>query len=98
MLHFLTPIVKWSMAALLAGSTADSISSYGQPELNPLLSANGQFNSRSVGVKFGIVGGVIVGETLLLHHHPEMGKTITIVNFAGAGVTGGVAVRNWRMR
>lgn len=98
MLHILAPLAKWSMVALLAGSTADMVSSYGQPELNPILASNGQFNAKSVGIKFGIVGGIAVGEVLLLHRHPEMTRTVEIVNFTGAGVTGGVAARNWRIR
>lgn len=92
-MHFL---LKWSIAALLSGNGADAVTSWGRPELNPVLGS--QFGKHSAAIKFGAVGGAVAAEVILLRHHPELEKTFAITNLAGAGVLGGVAIRNWRGR
>ena len=90
-------LLHWSIAALLAGNTLDSASSYGKYETNPLLGQH-TFNSTSIAIKFGMVGALVAGEKIYLHKHPEHAtlRTIEIVNFTSAALLTGVAVRNWR--
>lgn len=91
-------LLHWSIAALLAGNSLDSASSWGKQETNPLLGQH-TFNSTSATLKFGMVGALIVGEKFYLHSHPERAtvRTVEIVNFTSAALLTGVAVRNWRI-
>ena len=86
---------QWTYsAAFLASSTvADSFSSYGRIELNPVLGQ--RFDARSVAIKGGIVGGLIVTERLM---PAKYRKAFTWANYAVGGVTWGVAGRNWRLK
>lgn len=85
----------WSAIALGASNALDGASSWGAPETNPVL-GRGTFGPKQVAVKSAIVGGVLVGEWLFKRHHKGAERTFTYMNWAGAGVTTGVAVRNWR--
>lgn len=88
----------WSAAALMASVAADTASSMGRPELNPLLRGGmGQFNARSAGLKFGIAGALLGSQYLLLKKHPEQAAWATTGNFAAAGLTSSIAVRNFRL-
>lgn len=93
-----TKVFKWSAAALVAGSAVDIASSYGQPELNRYLASNGRLTSRGVGIKLGVVAGILVAETLIVRRMPEARTPFTGLNFAATGMYTGVAVRNWRNR
>ena len=88
----------WSAAALAASVAVDSASSMGRPEMNPLLRGSmGQFSARSAGLKFSIAGVVLGSQYLFLKRHPEQAAWATTGNFAAAGLTAGVAVRNFRL-
>jgi hypothetical protein len=68
-----------SVAALIGANAADLASSWGRPELNPLLtpgSTGGRFGWQSATIKLGLAGG------------------FAISNFVAAGAMSAVAVRN----
>jgi drug/metabolite transporter (DMT)-like permease len=81
-----------SLGVLAAASAADLASSVGHREANPLLRGrDGRFSPvRAVVVKVAPLAGV----AYMQHRVPWRGWKW--VNFAGAGVFGVVAVRNWR--
>ncbi len=90
----------WKLSAILAVSAAvaDSHSSWGRLELNPLLrGANGRFGVRSVSLKALLTGGSIGAQYLLLRRNPKAEKYGTVTNFVMAGVLGAAAVNNYRL-
>lgn len=87
---------KWSVAALAAGNAADAASSYGRPELNPVLGQ--QFGGRSGAIKFGIVGGAVLAQYIINKKLPQAEKPLAVINFGMAGAFGAVAIRNARMQ
>jgi hypothetical protein len=85
---------KWSMAALIAGTSLDAATSMNRPEANPLLrSSNGQFGYRALLLKAALASGTIAFEI-----HSTRGargyKRFAILNFIQAGAFGGIALRN----
>lgn len=90
--------MKWSLAALLAGNAADTATSWGQHETNPILRGrDGKFDAGSTGIKFGITGALIGAELLLSRHHPTAEKAFVVANFAVGGVMAGTAVQNYQI-
>mgnify|MGYP001590095481 CR=1 FL=1 len=92
---------RWllSVAALIAAGAADTHSSYGGYEANPLLrSADGRLRARGVAIKFGLLGGAIATEYLIIRKHPETGDTAFVANLAATSALTAVAVRNYRFR
>ncbi len=85
-----------SVAAFCAASIVDVHSSWGKPEINPLLRGpNGLFGARAVPIKFGIVGASTAVQWLILRKHPALAKTLAGTNIGGAAVTAGLAARNY---
>ena len=85
---------KISVAAMAAATAADAATSYGRPELNPVLGQ--QFGGRGIAIKAGVLFGTVWAEHRLLRKHPRFAKPFTIFNFAIAGTHGSVAVVNSR--
>lgn len=86
-----------SVAALAAASAADAGSSWGRQEMNPLLrGSNGRFSTRGIQLKSAIVGGVCLGQWLLLRHHPKAQKRLGAANFGMAALTAGAVIHNTR--
>ena len=88
---------KWSVAALAAGNLADGMTSVGHYELNPVL-GNGRFGTRSVGVKIGMSSALVGAQYLMLRRRPEGARKAAFINFAMGGLTGGMAIRNSRLK
>jgi hypothetical protein len=91
---------KWAISlAPLAGSQAlDAASSYGLRELNPVLAQpDGRFGMKAVGIKFGVVGGLIGVEYLLVRKYPRSAKFFTVINWTTAGATTGLAIHNYML-
>jgi hypothetical protein len=89
---------KWTAAAMVAGSAADAMSSYGQLEANPALrGADGRFGAKAIGLKLGVAGGTLLVERIILRKDPRAGVAIGVANLASAGTFGALAARNWRM-
>ena len=91
-----------SAVSMAAGHTLDSVSSIGMREWNPLLrSPNGEFGSRGVAIKGGIVVGAILLQSIVLKRTPPnhwAHRAFTIINFSNAGTTAYIAARNWQRR
>ena len=86
-----------SVAAVAAANVMDAGSSWGKRELNPGLSSNnGRFGGQGAILKLGIVGGVMVLESLVLRRPPstKLYRRLALVNFGCATVTGAMAIRN----
>ena len=87
-----------SLAAVAAVNVMDAGSSWGKRELNPNLAGNdGRFGWQGAALKMGIVGGVLVVESLVLRRRPspKLYRGLALVNFGGASVTGATAIRNF---
>jgi hypothetical protein len=90
---------KVSFAALAAGTTLDAASSYGRPELNPVLAgANGQFGVKGIAIKGGITVGILIVERYILKRHPDMERTLTMMNYSVGATYTSTAIRNWGLK
>lgn len=86
-----------SFAALSAAEMADSASSWGKLESNPVLGQS-RFGASKAAVKLGMVSGVITAEYLLLRHRsPTAVKAVAAFNLVSAGALGAVAYRNMQI-
>jgi hypothetical protein len=86
-----------SVAALIGANAADLASSWGRPELNPLLtpgSTGGRFGWQSATIKLGLAGGSLLFQRYVLRRRPELQRGFAISNFVAAGAMSAVAVRN----
>jgi hypothetical protein len=84
-----------SVAAVVAASALDAHSSWGKPELNPLLAgANGQFGMRSLALKSALTGGSVTALWLILRRHPGFEKPAAATNTALAASFVAAAVHN----
>jgi len=91
---------KWaiSLAPLVASEALDAASSYGLRELNPVLAQpDGRFGMKAAGVKFGVIGGLIGVEYLLVRKCPRSAKFFTVINWTTAGATTGLAIHNYTL-
>jgi len=90
---------KVSFAALAAGTTLDAASSYGRPELNPVLAGpNGQFGVKGIAIKGGITVGIFLVERYILKRHPDMERTFTTLNYSVGATYTSTAIRNWGLK
>jgi hypothetical protein len=86
---------RWSLAAVTAANTADSISSWHRIEANPLLATPGsQFDTKSLMLKSALLGVTILVEHWALRHSPTLYRTFAWVNLTIAGALGGVVAHN----
>jgi hypothetical protein len=85
-----------SGVALTAASFADLGASLGHNEANPALrSSNGSFSfGKGISIKAGVTALTLVFQHVMARHHPELYAPSAAVNFAGAGVMGGIAAHN----
>jgi hypothetical protein len=91
---------KWaiSLAPLVASEALDAASSYGLRELNPVLAQpDGRFGMKAACVKFGVIGGLIGVEYLLVRKYPRSAKFFTVINWTTAGATTGLAIHNYTL-
>lgn len=83
-----------SFAAVSTAEIADSASSWGKMEANPLLGQS-RFGAAKAGLKLGVVSAILTGQYFLVRHRgPGTYKAMAAINFASAGVLGAVAYRN----
>ncbi|MDX1980395.1 MAG: hypothetical protein SFV51_09010 [Bryobacteraceae bacterium] len=88
---------KLSVVAAAAAAAADSHSSWGRLETNPLLrGSNGRFGLQSLALKALITGGAIGVQYLILRKHPNAEKYGVATNMIMAGVLGTAAAINYR--
>lgn len=91
----------WKISAAILGAVtiADTHSSMGRSELNPILrSSNGRFAGRGISLKAAIVGGGLTAQYFMLKKHPEASGWAAGANLAAAAATGTVAAHNYRIR
>lgn len=87
-------LYHWSLAALAAANVADVATTWGRPELNPILGGTARFGLVSLAAKSALCGGSFLLQRKLIHRNPGLRRTFTWVNFVMAGGLGGVAVHN----
>jgi hypothetical protein len=84
-----------SVAAVVVASTLDARSSWGKPELNPLLAGSGgQFGVRSLAVKSALTGGSLTALWLILRRHPGFEGPAAATNTGLAAFSLAAAVHN----
>lgn len=89
---------RWSVVAYSGAVAADAASSWGRPELNPVLrGADGRFDGRSMLVKGALSGGWLLIQWGAVRANPKLERVFSRINFVAAGATGAVAVRNARL-
>ena len=89
---------KISLAPLVASQSLDAASSYGMRELNPVLAGpDGAFGGKATALKFGVAGGLLGVEYILVRKFPRSARFFTIVNWTTAGATTGLAIHNYRL-
>jgi hypothetical protein len=83
-----------SIAAVASAAMADTATSWGKAEANPVLGQS-RLGAGQAGLKIGLVSAALAGQLFLMRHHSQSAeKAFTVVNFASAGVLGGIAYRN----
>jgi hypothetical protein len=88
-------LYRWSLAAALAGTAADTFSSWSHPEANPLLANPGSnFDARSAVLKSALLGASFLIEYYALRHNPHLYRHFAWLNFTIAGVLGGAVAHN----
>lgn len=90
--HYL--LYRVSQCVVIGANTLDTASSYGRPELNPILGST--FGPRAIAIKWSIVGSGLILEEYMRHKRPALEKPFIISNFIMGGATTGVAIRNWK--
>jgi len=91
---------KVSLGALVAAQIMDTNSSWGYRELNPILrSPSGAFGAKAVGIKGGMTAATGLAQWRALRNRPWASTALyTVMNFAGAALTAGIAGRNYAIR
>ena len=93
---------NWKISIVILGTThtLDTMSSWNQYEANPLArSAIGIFSpAKGIALKTGIVVGTMLFQRYILKRHPKVSRAFAIQNYCIAGMIGGIAVRNWKVR
>lgn len=82
-----------SQVALIAANTADSISSMGGYEINPLL-GRGEFGRRQLITKTAIVDSLVVVELAWTKKHSKSKRMLSVMNWVAAGLLAGAATHN----
>lgn len=84
----------------LAATSLDAASSWGRPEMNPLLrSADGRFGGQGLAVKLAVFGGAeLVKWTLLRNPRRRDSRLVRSISIVPGAVLTGTAVRNWRVQ
>jgi hypothetical protein len=91
-------LYQWSLTAIAAGNTADTLSSWHHPETNPILANPGaSFDAKSLALKSAFLGGSLLIEHFALRHNSRLYRPFAWLNFSVAGMLGGVAVHNARL-
>ena len=93
---------RWSVAAVAAGQAADLATSHRGYESNSWLrNESGELaTGRAIGIKGGVTAGSALLQVWALRRWPNSSaaRIFTVVNFGIAGLHGGVAVHNLRVR
>jgi hypothetical protein len=82
-----------SVGFLAGASAADTVSSWGRQELNPVL-GRGRFGKSHLGRKCAITGLSLGLQVLAIRRDRKLKKLFTVSNLVSAAVLTGVAIRN----
>jgi hypothetical protein len=84
-----------SFAAVTAAEVVDSASSWGKWESNPVFGQS-RFGIEKASVKIELGAAILTGQHLLLRRRSSFTafKAMAAINFASAGVLGGIAFHN----
>ena len=92
-------LYRWSLATVVIANGVDAASSWRNQEANPLVAGSGsQFGFTSIAIKSGFVATSLLIQHVALRHRPDLYKKLGWMNFATAGVLGGVAKYNLGVR
>lgn len=83
-----------SQALFVAATASDAYSSWGRPELNPILGQ--RFGMRGAGIKIGLTGGLLAVQELCVRRGVSP-HVLTGLNLVGAGVYAGTSARNMNL-
>ncbi|MGA7234307.1 MAG: hypothetical protein WBY44_01420 [Bryobacteraceae bacterium] len=86
-------LFRVSQAALAAGNGADAFTSMGRQEINPVL-GRGRFTGGQIAIKAAIVGGIMLGQEIVVRKLPAVSPAFAVSNFAMAGYLGWRAKAN----
>jgi len=87
---------RWSLAAIVAANTADTASSIGAYETNPVLGR--QVGPRFVAVKSGAILGTVGIQYWVLRKHTQAYHPFVYTNFVVAGTLTAISVRNFSVK
>lgn len=96
--NFDDKLYRTSIAVAIGAQGADIASSWGGVEANPVLGRGRRYGWQATSIKLGVVGAGLLIQRFVLRRHPQHKRAAAITNFALAGATAGVAVRNVRVR
>jgi hypothetical protein len=83
-----------SIVAMVAGTTADAVSSWHKRESNGLLaSSDGVFGPKGVALKAGIAAAILTPQ-IILRKHRDWHAAFAVGNFAEAGIFAGATIHN----
>lgn len=86
-----------SQLTYVAAHALDTASSWGRPELNPLL-PRGNFGPTHLGLKAAYAAGFLAFEEVMVRRHPRQRRLWKGINYAAAVVFCTVAARNFSGR
>lgn len=90
--------LRISQTALLGATFADSLSSRGMVERNPVL-GRGEFRMSTQGAKaLGITAGIVVAQSIVVRKWPKTAGVFKWTNWIGVGAHGAATVHNGIVR
>ena len=90
---------RWSAQMMIAAQAADTASSWGAMEANPMLGRGATFGPKSTAIKAGTITAFLLVSHRMMRNKPDSDwRKATFTNWAIAGGTTALAVRNWRVR
>lgn len=90
-----------SEAVVITVQVTDSVSSHrisaNYMELNPILGRS-QYGYRQDAIKFGIVGGSLLIQELVVRKRPRLVHAFTTLNMMTTVIDAGAVTKNWRLK
>jgi hypothetical protein len=87
----------WSVVLMSASTTGDAVTSWHQPESNPLLGDRGKFDGKSLSIKIGATAGMVAIEMLIRRKRDDRNMS-AIMNLSATGIFTGAAIHNELIR
>jgi len=90
-------VLRVSQALLAGADAADTASSWGKDEANPLVRTGPRFSYGSLAIKMGALTGGVIAQQLILRKAPYEAPLFASANLAGAALLGVAAEHNLRV-